>query len=248
MKEKAEEFFKNIDSEIQAYLLGFIYGDGSLSLGDEKRKRYNLRISVQEKDKYILDLFKEHVSQETTLKTTSNGIRTIRGKSFQCKHDTYTFSLDSKKICTDLYNLGVFPNKTYLELSIPNIPKNLIRHFIRGYFDADGVCITGAYNRKDRPTKRVKTTFCIVSKKSNLLFEIQKFLEEDLEITIPVYYEKPKDVFNLKSSCKEFLIKLYHYLYDDANFFFIRKKEKFKLVMLTPREFRELKSSEPRNA
>ena len=39
----------------------------------------------------------------------------------------------------DLHNLGVVENKTYKELHIPKqIPNELIKHFIRGYFDGDG--------------------------------------------------------------------------------------------------------------
>ena len=125
-----------------------------------------------------------------------------------------------------------------------------MRHFIRGYFDADGTCITGAYNRSDRKSdiKRVKSTFCITAKKSNILYELQKFLYDELEIDIKVYYSNSEDVFNFKTSHQQYLIKLYHYLYDNSEFYLNRKKEKFALVMLTPREFRELIDSKPRNA
>jgi hypothetical protein len=66
--------------------------------------------------------------------------------------------------------------------------------------------------------------------------------------TVGFEYDSNRKVYNLKSSHKSYLISLYHYFYDFANFYFQRKKNSFSLVMLTPRDFRELKTSKPRNA
>ena len=39
-------------------------------------------------------------------------------------------------------------NKTYSENHLPNIREDLIRHFIRGYFDGDGT-VSGSYKKPD---------------------------------------------------------------------------------------------------
>ena len=51
-RELRHEFFKNIKTEIQAYLLGFIAADGSI---DEER--HTLSIHLSQSDKEICDLF-----------------------------------------------------------------------------------------------------------------------------------------------------------------------------------------------
>ena len=56
-------------------------------------------------------------------------------------------------MATDLAKYGIIPRKTGHEfLPIDEIPDNLIRHFIRGFFDGDGTyvfCSKYAY-RKER--------------------------------------------------------------------------------------------------
>ena len=61
------------------------------------------------------------------------------------KHTAYIM-FSSKKMGEDLVKLGVVPNKTLILKSLPSIPDNLMKHFIRGYIDGDG-CIdaTKAY-------------------------------------------------------------------------------------------------------
>ena len=52
----------------------------------------------------------------------------------------YQLSLRSKIICEDLKKLGCLQKKSKI-LVFPTesqVPKNLIHHFIRGYFDGDG--------------------------------------------------------------------------------------------------------------
>ena len=220
MKDIAEDFFKEINSEIQAYLLGFHLGDGSISMPTEKRIRYNFKISAQIQDIYILKLFQEYICPDTEIKYRTDKESIIRGKIVIPK-EKGIISIYNKTFCKNIESQGFTQGKTYKENKLPNISKEYMRHFIRGYFDADGVCITGAYNRSDRKSdvKRVKSTFCITAKKSNILYELQKFLYDELEIDIKIYYEKPKDVYNFKTSHQQYLIKLYHYLYDDSEFY-----------------------------
>lgn len=250
MKVKNDDFFNEIDSEIKAYLLGFYLGDGSVNLPTEKRVRYEFRVTVSEKDVHILNLYQKYISPESSVHIAAKAkLSKIRGKYFYSKNQ-FGIDINSKKLCLTLDGYGYGQNKTYKEKHLPLIEDKFMNSFLRGYFDADGVCITGEYNRSDRHTntKRVKSTFCITSKDKFILEDIQKHLLEKLNIDIKIYHEKPKDVYNLKSACNPYLVKLYHYFYDNAEFYLGRKKESFSKVMLTPREFRELKNSEPRNA
>jgi hypothetical protein len=255
MKKVCETFFENINTEVQAYLLGFFVGDGSITLNSDKNKgriRYSLKVSVKKEDDYILEWFIKNIACNSKIYITQGGERIIRNKKFITKPQS-CLCIDNKNLVRSLHNLGYEQNKTYKNLSLPkNITsKELMRHFIRGYFDADGVISTSLCKRNDRPAHnlpRVKSTFCITSKTKNLLFEIQKYLQINLNIDVKLYYEAPKDVYNLKTSSNVYIKSLYNFFYKDSDFYLHRKKESFEIAMLTPREFRILKNYEPRNA
>ena len=60
-----EHYFDNIDTEHKAYWLGFLYADGNNS-------NYTISIVLQERDKYILDKFKEDVRYNGELSICHN--------------------------------------------------------------------------------------------------------------------------------------------------------------------------------
>ena len=66
----------------------------------------------------------------------------------------------------------------------------------------------------------------IVSKTSSLLTEIQKYLSEN-DINSQVHYLKRDDMYRLSIGSKAEIKKFGNLLYNNANFFLSRKKEKF---------------------
>src|SRR5690606_8445162 len=47
-------------------------------------------------------------------------------------------NLNSKKMYNDLLDKGITPRKSLTLKPPKNVPKDLVRHWIRGYFDGDG--------------------------------------------------------------------------------------------------------------
>lgn len=239
-------FFNKIDNEIKAYLLGFYVGDGSISIRKD-RKEYSVKFSQAELDKEIIYLIQNKIGPSNILKRTN--IKSIfNNKTYICQN-SYSITYYSKQMVIDLLSLGYGLHKTYRNLHLPSFLDNyLIIHFIRGYFDADGTCNMYKIIRKDRPIgNRIKPTFHITSKTYSLLKEIQTFLSNNYNINISLYYDK-KNCWILKSGSIRELRKLYTLLYENANYYLNRKKNKFSTVMLTSSEFRKLKDSEPCNA
>lgn len=223
-----------------------------MSMPSERKIRYSFKVSASERDRYIIELYQKYICPSHDIKILSKKGYTscIRGKVFSTRQDIVGVSFDSKLLCSTLVSYGYVPNKTFADMYLPKISDDLMKHFIRGYFDADGVCIVTSSVRNDRKTDtcRIKPTFQIVATPKALLEDIQIYLRRTIGIDLKIYHCKTRDVHYLKSSCKAYLRILYHYFYDDAAFYLERKKESFSKVMLTPREFRELKTSEPRNA
>lgn len=127
------DFFKNIQTELQAYLLGFFAADGNIN---EKRKTF--RIHLQQKDSELVYLYKDVISPDARVFTVKAHEVTARNGMKVQGHDSFGVDICSTILCTDLVNLGFGYNKSYAELHLPNIDKSLIKHFIRGFADGDG--------------------------------------------------------------------------------------------------------------
>lgn len=112
------DYFDKIDSEEKAYILGFIAADGYI----DTRNR-SLNITLSNKDRCMLETIAE------ALDFTGNIREELRNR--------ITISFCSKAMVKDLSKYGVVQNKTST-VFIPDIPEELIRHFLRGYFDGDG--------------------------------------------------------------------------------------------------------------
>lgn len=113
-----KSFFKKIESEKQAYWLGFIMADGNV---------YKNRLSIE-----LSSIDDNHLNKF---------INDIGAKNLEIKHrknrKTSVVSIVSKELVEDLFKLGVVYNKTE-NAFMPNIKENLISSFIRGYFDGNG--------------------------------------------------------------------------------------------------------------
>lgn len=232
------DFFKVIDSELKAYLLGFIVADGSINIRTRYRKdkeqfpwtEYSLSFSLHNRDTYIFELFRDNVNSTMKMGRSGEYIR---------------FQLYGKEFVEEIVKFGYLPNKTYSEMNLPNISKEFLKDFIRGYFDGDGTCTANIVNEKGY--RRVKAVFHIFSKKKNILLEIQSYLRS-ISIIVQLYYMKSKDGYLLKT-CKRSTIKqLYDLFYDNTIYYFKRKKITFENAMIIPSKFRELKDSELCNA
>jgi intein/homing endonuclease len=234
-REIRHDFFKNIQTEIQAYLLGFHAADGSL---DEKRKMFRLKLS--EDDFEIIDLYKIISPEARTFR--SNGYEskvTVRDRIIKTGA-IFGIEITSKTMVDDLVNLGFGYRKTYLENSLPNIPEYLIRHFIRGYFDGDG-CITYGIREpkpielrtsKDSKQTRITQSFQIDSKTITIINEMILFFKK-YDINLNYNYLKRDDMHRMCTSSKKMVEKIFHFLYDDSNFYLKRKFEKFNYCVNT---------------
>jgi hypothetical protein len=212
------EYFKVIDTEAKAYFLGFIYADGHITIKNRKgctRKEYVFRINLSIKDEEVLELFKKELNY-------TRDLLDIKAKSFVSPSNNKTYTrqpqklihLSSESLVKDLMRWGVCENKTYAKLSIPNLPDNLIRHFIRGYFDGDGTV--------------GKREASIISKDKNILEEIKNYVERELDLPIGNIIFSYRNCYSwrVNKNRHSFL----EFLYKDSNFYLSRKRSKSHLT------------------
>lgn len=120
-----DDYFKNINAK-SAYYLGFIAADGHITNYD--RKTNHLIINILASDRNILDNLKKDLQYEGNIYNVnkSNGQTQV------------SIRICSNIIKEDINKYINTNNKTYELNWCKDIPDDLIRHFIRGYFDGDG--------------------------------------------------------------------------------------------------------------
>lgn len=236
-----KNYFEKIDNERKAYFLGLIYADGNVT-------KNIFQIVLIEEDFPILDTLREELNIDRKLQYINRG----NPKWKNC----YRFGIHNKKIVKDLYSWGVVERKTYSEITLPKINHNLIKHFIRGFFDGDGfISVTESnYIRKHGYTNySVRKLFGLTNSSLSFLKDISEFLKKELNINEGKIYNTSGTGSTVNSYSLWFfrnkdVISIIDYIYQDADIFIQRKFEKSKICKLTPREIRTLTGLYPRNA
>lgn len=87
-------------------------------------------LTITHTDRYLIEKFLEVSKIETPIYITHP-----TDKNPRCQ-----INIGSKRMYEDLIRLGCVPNKSGQEhLVMPEIPNHLKSHFIRGYYDGDGI-------------------------------------------------------------------------------------------------------------
>ena len=155
--------FQKWDSEM-AYWLGFIWADGYVSI---KKNKHIFRIALKIEDK-------EHLLKLKSFLQTDSPVVETKHKINNKKYPTVTLSIYRLELIESLFNLGLIVDRSQKNNDFPNIPKQFVWHFMRGFFDGDG-CI-------QRPQKCSfylsgwSLSFC--GSKNNMLF-IQKIIQDE---------------------------------------------------------------------
>lgn len=211
-----EDFFEKIDSEEKAYWLGFICADGYIN------KRGNtVGICLDKSDEDHLKKFLR------CLKSDENRLnyRTGRFDENYKITEKVTTELYSRKMSKDLSNLGITIDKSKT-LGKINVSKDLINHFIRGYFDGDG-CVFESFMKSKKEKPYYSPGFTFVGTKEFLTF-INKFLP--FQIKNLIHDKRTKGSYTLYiRSQKRFKI-VEQFLYNNSSIYLDRKKEKCEKI------------------
>lgn len=198
-------FFDVIDTEEKAYFLGLIGADGSISYNSNGKKVFSIELLTSDID--ILN----HLS--VLLSGSTNLVKTYERTG---RNTTSKIAFSDEVFISCLEKHGIIKDKS-LHYDFPDIPKNLLKHFIRGYFDGDGSVYLSSKTTKISFTGSKK----FIPKLNSILFNEEATLRE-YSIT---------DKGNFCSIHFGGIIPskmLYEYLYNESSIFLKRKKEKFE--------------------
>lgn len=205
-----ERFFENIDSELKAYFLGFLIGDGNVFAGyQEDGRSAMISITANECDIEILERFKQAVKVNTSINADGRGAMQV--------------VVRSNIMAEDLSKYGVVPRKTLTTyLPVENVPDNMMRHLVRGICDSDGSIGAKPYGNKFNHwisfcgTKELMegiSTYC--------------FNKLDLSHKSTVYEYKNKTLSETKFKNIHDMHTVGMWMYDNSSIFLTRKKNKF---------------------
>lgn len=188
--------FENIDTEEQAYWLGFLYADGY------NKENGSVQLALKADDVDHLNKFKEFLEYTGVLyKHKTNG--------------SYSLQVHSKQMSADLLRHGVMRRKTFI-CKFPDLKKELVPHFIRGYFDGDG------YVSKNRYSLEIISNEFII----NSIIDVLK-KEIDIKPSRIQNKNKATNIYTITYSNKKNILAFYNYIYHDASVCLERKRDRF---------------------
>lgn len=209
-----ENYFESINSPNQAYIVGYITGDGTVY---DRKKSKRLVLCLAEQDKQLLFDIGEEMNIMEAIK--------FRKRTAVNEQNKYSLVINSTKMCNDLIDLGIKPRKTGKEQWIDFNNKPLQWAYLRGFFDADG------HIRVYKRNGYLKTRMGFTSN-PDFLESILKFLKsEGYASNINYLYHKQGCSDLYINSMKE-VSRIGKELYKYGNIKLDRKYKKFSSLMI----------------
>lgn len=213
-------YFKDIDTEEKAYWLGFLMADGAIPSVGKGKPYTRLSIVLKETDKDHLEKFAKAIKTDYQVKTKEindkRGFTTYRAE----------INVNCAEMVKDLISHGVIPQKTGKEI-IPELSPELIKHFIRGYFDGDGSISKTSINNSYH--------FSISSSSYTIIKQISDYLSNigvELKIkdikgyAVPFYTIETRKTSTVETILKE--------IYNNPSIYLDRKYQVVKNFMSAP--------------
>lgn len=218
-----ETYFEKINTPEKAYWLGWLASDGYVS-----EKEYQIRLSLI--DKEIIENFKKSLKTDykiTTVKFTENS------------KIQYRITINSKYMIESLKKLGIVNKKSY-KTCIPNIPKEFIPYFLRGYFEGDG----HISNRNSQTNHcNCQITSCSIL----MLTQIEEYLKQNKILNKPnSYISKTKNYYRLIIGKTYEAIAFFNLIYKNPFLVLSRKYKKFLEIKNKPAKIKRGKTSKYR--
>lgn len=203
-----ERYFETIDTEEKAYWLGFIAADGCVY---HSNNSWRLQINLKGSDIGHLIKFQKAIGSDYKIAEKTIGNSQVA-----------QLKVNSKTLCDTLQKHNIVERKSII-FSPPSIRQDLIRHFIRGYWDGDGWI--KSYKRKE--SNGYRNNIGIIGGEPAI-----KFFKDNLPVELSIYKIKNKDnLVTLETSDSKKIRLIYDYFYKDSTIFLDRKKELFENIL-----------------
>ena len=209
---KNKDFFKKIDTEEKAYILGFLAADGNIN-----DKNNNIKITLNSIDCDILEKIKKEMEYDGPIKNKE--ITTTLPSGIKHTSCVSELVICSEEIVKDLIALGITPKKSLtLNFNFSLLEESMIKHFLRGYVDGDGSCNITSCNNKINYKISITSSSLMINSIKKVIKEI--FPQFRCSIVKSKTNEKTSTLYVGGKNSFELLL---NYLYKDATFYLDRK-------------------------
>jgi hypothetical protein len=216
-----QSFFNNPKNWEQkhAYFLGWLMSDGHHNV-----KIKTIQISLQEKDKKILQILKNIIEYTGPLTYQKrNGINNFIKNTTVTYQNRWRLGIKSNNISNDLLKLKIDNNKTN-NLEFPTyLKEDLISHYLRSFYEGDGTVSYSMY-----PNNIMKFSLNVIGTKLFVNY-LQSLLKQKLNIESAILDDGKMKNGNVVLRISGLLNSLifFNYVYKDARFLLKRKFRKF---------------------
>ena len=203
-----EHYFDKVDTERKAYWLGYLFADGFV--GNEKFN--NIVFSQKQSDGYIVKEFANDI--EFTGKTRISK----RPGGFENSGKSVVLNFSSEIMAKALGHLKMYTCKSMTIEDLPPIKDDLMRHFVRGYFDGDG-SVSRHLKYINKKGKSIYSRHCD-------MIGTQPFLEKIASLVSAESFFSDSHTPGMKYlnfNKIDSMTSLYHYMYDGATVYLKRK-------------------------
>jgi len=210
-----EHFFQEIDNELNAYFLGLLISDGNV-FKDKTGRQASISITLDLKDEYMLEKFKEILQANTSVGHDGRGSGQI--------------AVRSNIMAEDLAKYGVVPRKSY-DTYLPKISNEMMPHLIRGIFDGDGSIMAKPSQKNDGHNRFLHSiSFCGTHR---LMEEISNYIFEHLNLKQKpaVYDYKDRQLSELKIQNVKDIKTFGDWLYNNSTIYLNRKKDIYDIFL-----------------
>ena len=198
--------FKNgVDNEINAYILGLIWSDGSISCD---------KINISMNDKELME--QVHRLMTPNKKLYRNG-------------KSYSVISSNEEDLKYLKSTGMTTNKSY-DARLPILNESLMPHLIRGWFDGDGCIYKSTTTNPKRGYKKTYFRVSFTTGSYQFAEDINKFLIS-VGIESNINKDCRKNVWYVQINKIEAIIKFKNYIYKNTTIYLDRKHDKFNEIV-----------------
>lgn len=212
-------YFDEIDTEEKAYWLGFLTADGWINKNDKNNAGVT-GIELQYGDINHLKKFNKSIGGNYKITDRWRSC-TISTSDKEKEHHMCCIRIFSLTMYNSLIDKGFTKDKSF-DCNMPSLREDLIRHYIRGYFDGDGcLCFTN---------QSFHINFTTASKTLN--DDISKVLKiENFNITESTYINDYNTIMYRIDICRQHdKIDFLDWIYKDSNIYLDRKYKKYVKV------------------
>lgn len=209
-----EDFFETIDTEEKAYWLGFMFADGYIVDNENNYGQDRFGLSVAEDSSDVIEKFKKSLKATNPIRYDDSPSRRRTGKQ-----KLHKLVLCSQKTVNDLIDKGCVKQKTLILEPPKHVPSELIRHFLRGFFDGDGALIRSYRPEWDYVTFSVSYT---------TTKPVAEWIQSTLNKGSVRKEPRREHTWYWQIGGNKQVLEFYHYLYDDATIWMDRKYNKFQ--------------------